>query len=195
MVCCRSVPVGDGLMTSFVCVCVVYYGPLGLVHFDTHTDTGKPRSSASRSRTAPRCTASSRRATWTRRSYVSDRAARLLAGRGGVRVAGGARDHEPVHARRPRAGHPRGRRRALGVAGEGPVFLSVDIDVLDPAFAPGTGMPEPGGMTTEDLLLGVPRIAAELAARRRRGRRGDPDCRRLGRHHRARRRARRARDR
>ena len=37
--------------------------------------------------------------------------------------------------------------RAVEAVGDGPVFLSVDIDVLDPAFAPGTGTPEPGGMT------------------------------------------------
>ncbi|EPE08828.1 arginase agmatinase formimionoglutamate hydrolase [Ophiostoma piceae UAMH 11346] len=33
-----------------------------------------------------------------------------------------------------------------------PVYLSVDIDVLDPAFAPGTGTPEPGGWTTRELI-------------------------------------------
>ncbi|KAK3942451.1 arginase family-domain-containing protein [Diplogelasinospora grovesii] len=36
--------------------------------------------------------------------------------------------------------------------GEDPVYLSVDIDVLDPAFAPGTGTPEPGGWTTRELI-------------------------------------------
>jgi agmatinase len=36
--------------------------------------------------------------------------------------------------------------------GERPVYLSVDIDVLDPAFAPGTGTPEAGGMTSRELL-------------------------------------------
>jgi agmatinase len=35
---------------------------------------------------------------------------------------------------------------------EDPVYLSVDIDVLDPAFAPGTGTPEPGGWTTRELI-------------------------------------------
>jgi agmatinase len=35
------------------------------------------------------------------------------------------------------------------------VFLSVDVDVLDPAHAPGTGTPEPGGMTTRELLRAV----------------------------------------
>ena len=34
-------------------------------------------------------------------------------------------------------------------------YLSVDIDVLDPAFAPGTGTPEPGGLTTRELLWTV----------------------------------------
>jgi agmatinase len=33
-----------------------------------------------------------------------------------------------------------------------PVYLSIDIDVLDPAFAPGTGTPEAGGMTSRELL-------------------------------------------
>src|SRR3982750_2593999 len=42
--------------------------------------------------------------------------------------------------------------RAVSIVGAGPVFLSVDVDVLDPAFAPGTGTPEPGGMTSLELL-------------------------------------------
>jgi agmatinase len=33
-----------------------------------------------------------------------------------------------------------------------PVYLSLDIDVVDPAFAPGTGTPEPGGITSAELL-------------------------------------------
>ena len=36
-------------------------------------------------------------------------------------------------------------------AGSRPVYLSVDIDVLDPAHAPGTGTPEPGGLTSREL--------------------------------------------
>src|SRR3712207_9416797 len=34
----------------------------------------------------------------------------------------------------------------------GPVYVSVDIDVLDPAHAPGTGTPEAGGLTSRELL-------------------------------------------
>jgi agmatinase len=36
--------------------------------------------------------------------------------------------------------------------GDSPVYVSVDIDVLDPAFAPGTGTPEMGGFTSRELL-------------------------------------------
>ena len=36
--------------------------------------------------------------------------------------------------------------------GEGPVYLSYDIDSLDPGFAPGTGTPEIGGLTTIQAL-------------------------------------------
>jgi agmatinase len=36
--------------------------------------------------------------------------------------------------------------------GEGPVYVSVDIDVIDPGMAPGTGTPEAGGLTSRELL-------------------------------------------
>jgi agmatinase len=42
------------------------------------------------------------------------------------------------------------------------VFLSVDVDVVDPGMAPGTGTPEPGGLTGRQLLDAVRRIACEL---------------------------------
>ncbi len=42
------------------------------------------------------------------------------------------------------------------------VFLSVDIDVVDPGMAPGTGTPEPGGMTSRELLEAERRICLEL---------------------------------
>jgi arginase family enzyme len=51
---------------------------------------------------------------------------------------------------------------ALERVGAGPVFVTVDIDVLDPTFAPGTGTPEPGGMTTGDLLWACREVAANV---------------------------------
>jgi arginase family enzyme len=52
--------------------------------------------------------------------------------------------------------------RALELVGAGPVFVTVDIDVLDPAFAPGTGTPEPGGLTSLELLGAVRAVAEGL---------------------------------
>ena len=43
-------------------------------------------------------------------------------------------------------------KRARQVVGDGPTYLSFDIDSLDPAFAPGTGTPEIGGLTTREVL-------------------------------------------
>jgi len=53
---------------------------------------------------------------------------------------------------------------AIAEALDGPdlVYLSVDIDVLDPGMAPGTGTPEPGGMLTRELLRAVRRIVGAV---------------------------------
>jgi agmatinase len=52
---------------------------------------------------------------------------------------------------------------AVAQALDGPqrIYLSVDVDVLDPAAAPGTGTPEPGGLAARELLSAVRRIAIE----------------------------------
>ena len=53
-------------------------------------------------------------------------------------------------------------------AGDAPLYLSIDIDVLDPAHAPGTGTPEAGGLTSRELLgilrglAGLPLVGADV---------------------------------
>jgi agmatinase len=42
------------------------------------------------------------------------------------------------------------------------IFLSVDVDVVDPGMAPGTGTPEPGGLTSRELLDTIRRLARDL---------------------------------
>ncbi len=51
---------------------------------------------------------------------------------------------------------------AASTGGVEGVFISVDIDDVDPGFAPGTGTPEPGGLTSRELLDTVRRLAREL---------------------------------
>ena len=52
--------------------------------------------------------------------------------------------------------------------GNNPLYLSIDIDVLDPAYAPGTGTPEIAGMTTREMvnvlrgLSGIKLISADV---------------------------------
>jgi agmatinase len=57
--------------------------------------------------------------------------------------------------------------QAIEEALDGPdaIYLSLDIDVIDPGLAPGTGTPEPGGMLTREVLRAVRQIvgAVELA--------------------------------
>lgn len=42
------------------------------------------------------------------------------------------------------------------------LYISLDIDVTDPAFAPATGTPEPGGLTSSDVLHAIRRLTAEV---------------------------------
>jgi len=51
------------------------------------------------------------------------------------------------------------RARATGGGGGGPMFLSFDIDVIDPGLAPGTGTPEPGGLLPHEALRFVRALA------------------------------------
>lgn len=53
---------------------------------------------------------------------------------------------------------------AIAEALDGPevVYLSVDIDVLDPGMAPGTGTPEPGGMLTRELLRAIRQVVGAV---------------------------------
>ena len=62
--------------------------------------------------------------------------------------------------------------RARAVVGEGPVYVSFDIDSLDPAFAPGTGTPEIGGLTTREVAGDPARAEGDRGGRRRRRRGG-----------------------
>jgi agmatinase len=53
---------------------------------------------------------------------------------------------------------------AIAEALDGPemVYLSIDIDVIDPGMAPGTGTPEPGGMLSREVLRAIRQIVAAV---------------------------------
>ena len=135
-------------------------GDLALIHFDAHCDTwvdhfGEPSGHGTwtyeaieeglvnRNKTVQiGLRSSGERAA---REYVRDQGgliytARDLRGKDGAGLAGMLNE---IRAR----------------IGNTPVYLTLDIDCLDPAFAPGTGTPEPGGMTSSQVLT----ILEELA--------------------------------
>jgi agmatinase len=53
---------------------------------------------------------------------------------------------------------------AIEEALDGPefIYLSLDIDVIDPGMAPGTGTPEPGGMLTRELLRAIRQVVGRV---------------------------------
>jgi agmatinase len=140
-------------------------GPIGLIHFDTHTDTGREVFGIQRSHGTPMFRL-------VEAGAVDGERYAQIGLRGywpGPAEFEWQRDHGIasffMHDVRD-LGIREVVERALAHVGEGPLYLTVDVDVLDPAFAPGTGTPEPGGMTPVDLLWAVREIAArvELAA-------------------------------
>jgi agmatinase len=136
-------------------------GPVGMVHFDTHTDTGFEVFGVERSHGTfirrlidggalePRRYAQiGLRGYWPGEAEFSWQAERGI-------TSLFAHDVRDLGIREVVA-------RAIAAVGAGPVYLTVDVDVLDPAFVPGTGTPEPGGLTATELLLGVRTVATEL---------------------------------
>ena len=137
------------------------HGPVGLVHFDTHTDTGREVFGVERSHGTPMFRL-------VEGGQVDPKRYVQVGLRGywpGEREFAWQADHGItsffMHDVRD-LGIEAVVERTLDVVGAGPVFLSVDVDVLDPAFAPGTGTPEPGGMTSSDLLWACRKLARDL---------------------------------
>ena len=45
---------------------------------------------------------------------------------------------------------------------ENPIYISIDLDSLDPAYAPGVSHPEPGGLSTRDIIKTISRVNGEV---------------------------------
>jgi agmatinase len=134
-------------------------GPVGLIHFDTHTDTGTEVFGVELSHGTPMYRL-------VEQGHVDPTRYVQIGLRGywpGEKEFGWQRERGItslfMHDVRDR-GIRAVVEEALDVVGPGALYLSVDIDVLDPAFAPGTGTPEPGGMSTVDLLWACREIAS-----------------------------------
>ena len=153
---------GDhGIAEPDIRACARRHGPIGLVHFDTHTDTGSEVFGVEVSHGTPMYRL-------VEQGHVDPQRYVQIGLRGywpGEAEFAWQRDKGItslfMHDVRDQ-GIVAVVEKAVEAAGEGPTFLSVDIDVLDPAFAPGTGTPEPGGMSTAELLPACRELAARL---------------------------------
>ncbi len=129
------------------------HGPLALVHFDAHCDTwqdhfGEP----------------SGHGTWTYEAIQEGLVSPQHAVQIGLRSSGERAAREYVQDQGGMIFTARQLRGLDGAAlqpvvqsiaqrlGQRPCYLTLDIDCLDPAFAPGTGTPEPGGLISSQVL-------------------------------------------
>jgi agmatinase len=138
--------------------------PLALIHFDAHCDTwtdhfGEPSGHGTWVYEAIReglvrtdcCVQLGTRSSAERaaREFVADQGGLIVNARqlrGQVSPEQLAPVLEQIRQRMKAAGHP-------------PLYLSFDIDALDPAFAPGTGTPEPGGLSTAQVFSFIEELA------------------------------------
>ena len=123
--------------------------PVGLVHIDAHCDTGPPFEGAKFHHGGPFRNAVLAGALDPERTIQ-------IGIRGGAEylwefsyVSGMTVIHAEEMAR---LGVPKVIKKIHEVVGGGPTYISFDIDSLDPAFAPGTGTPEIGGLSTREAL-------------------------------------------
>jgi agmatinase len=140
------------------------YGPgsVGVIHFDAHADAGNSMLGHLAAHGTPI------------RRLITDH---HIPGRNFIQVglrgyfpddetvewmrARGMRSHYMAEVERK--GWDAVLRRALEEALDGPryLYISLDIDVMDPAYTPGTGTPEPGGLTPRELFPLLRRLTAE----------------------------------
>lgn len=128
------------------------HGPLGVLHVDAHLDTSGPEAWG-----APHHHGTPFRHALAEGLIAPGKLVQvgLRATLGKLTDAGFARAHEALQipmAEIDRRGMPAVAQEARERFGSGPLYVSFDVDAVDPAFAPGTGTPVPGGMTSREAF-------------------------------------------
>ncbi|MEE8272917.1 MAG: agmatinase [Alphaproteobacteria bacterium] len=148
---------GDHSVTLAVLRGVARDGPVGMVHLDAHCDTGDDYMGSRFHHGAPFRRAVDEGLLDPRRTIqigirgtLNDRDLWRFSYESGMRVV----SIEELYDKGPYAIAEEARR----VAGDGPTYVSFDIDALDPAYAPGTGTPECGGMSVLEAQMMVRRL-------------------------------------
>lgn len=136
------------------------HGPLALVHFDAHCDTWENHFDEP-----------SGHGTWTREAIQEGLVTPAHTVQIGLRSSGDRATREYVQdqggliftARALRGKDGEGLAEVIAMIreriGQRPCYLTLDIDCLDPAFAPGTGTPEPGGLSSSQVMTLLEELA------------------------------------
>ena len=136
------------------------HGPVALVHFDAHCDTWSTHFDEP-----------SGHGTWTYEAFQEGLVDRTKTVQIGIRSSGERAAREDVADQGGLIYTARALRGKDGEQlspildaikariGNTPCYLTLDIDCLDPAFAPGTGTPEPGGLTSSQLMTFLEELA------------------------------------
>ena len=142
---------GDHSVTLPVLRGSVSNGPVGLIHIDAHTDTWDEFMGSRYTHGAP-----FRRAV---EEGLIDPHRTIQIGIRGAQNSTEGWDYSTSSGMRvvfmdevTRVGVEAVAQEALRIVGDRPTYLSFDIDSIDPAFAPGTGTPEVGGLTSVEAL-------------------------------------------
>jgi len=158
---------GDHSVTLPILRALADKGPLGLIHIDAHTDTWDEFMGSRYTHGAP-----FRRAV---EEELIDPERTIQIGIRGAQNSSEGWDYSESSGMRvlfmeavTQMGIEAVGEEARRVVGDGPVYVSFDIDSVDPAFAPGTGTPEAGGFTSREVLSlirqlhGLPVIGADV---------------------------------
>ncbi len=140
---------GDHSITGSILKAVGAARPVGMIHIDAHCDTSAPYEGSKFHHGGPFREAVLAGVLDPRRTIQ-------------IGIRGGAEylwefsydcGMTVIHAEEVAGlGMPAIVAKARAIAGEGPVYISFDVDSLDPGFAPGTGTPEVGGLTPREVL-------------------------------------------
>ncbi len=142
------------------------HGPVGLVHFDSHSDLwhsyfdGKDTHGTPFRRALEEGLIDPQRSCQIGlRGSLYDKADYQMTVEEGMLMVDGPQLHKQ--------GIPKTLEQIIAKAGEGPLYLTFDIDFVDPTFAPGTGTPEVGGFNSaqcQQLLRGLTPLARQIVA-------------------------------
>ena len=166
---CLLLAIGGDHTIAFPLLRVVRqrFGPVALVHFDAHLDTWQTYFGAPVTHGTP-----FRRA--AEEGLFLDSRSMHIGIRGPVYAASDLEEDAELGFRTvtameiERIGVEGTVSRIRERVGDAPLYISIDIDVLDPAHAPGTGTPEAGGLTSRELLgilrglAGAPLVGADV---------------------------------